>query len=117
MSIFINETRKTTLATQGRIAYTLLARTKGLLFRKSLDAGEGLFISPCPSIHMFFMLFPIDVVFVDNSYKVVKVKSHLKPWRVCFGGRGAYSVFELPVGVIEATKTEIGDQLAIKPEE
>ena len=70
---------------------------KGLLGRKSLDAGEGLLIRPASSIHMFFMRFPIDAVFLDGDLAVRKVHAELKPWRVAFA-RGAKSVVELASG-------------------
>src|SRR5215208_7766279 len=79
------------------VAATPLRRMKGLLGRKSLDAGEGLLIRPTSSLHMFFMRFPIDAVFLDRELEVRKVVPDLKPWRVAFA-RGAKSVVELSAG-------------------
>ena len=92
-------------------ADTFLARTRGLLGRASLDAGEGLWIEPCSSIHMFGMRFAIDAVFVDRDLRVTKVIGALTPWRFAFGGRGARAVLELPVG--GAASTRVGDVLEL----
>jgi uncharacterized membrane protein (UPF0127 family) len=79
------------------VAATTLQRMKGLLGRKELPPGEGLLLEPGSSIHMFFMRFPIDAVFLDREHVVRKVVPGLKPWRVAFA-RGARSVVELPAG-------------------
>src|SRR5207248_11101012 len=79
------------------LADTALARSKGLLGRSSLEADEGILIRPCGSIHTFFMRFPVDAVFVDRDGVVLKIVSHLRPWRAS-GTRGARSVVELATG-------------------
>ena len=79
------------------LAETPLARMRGLLGRSSLPAGEGLLLRPAASIHMAFMRFPIDAVFLDSTDRVVKVVAELKPWRMA-GCRGARAVLELPAG-------------------
>ncbi len=96
-------------------ALSLGARTIGLLDRRSLAEGEGLWIEPCSSIHMFFMRFAIDAVFVDHRGAVTRATEGLRPWRIAFGGRGAHAVLELPVGVIAASDTRSGDVLRSEP--
>jgi uncharacterized membrane protein (UPF0127 family) len=98
------------------IAETAWARTKGLLGRRELPAGEGLFIRPCGSIHMFFMRFPIDAVFVDREMKVVGVAPVLRPWRVAWRRR-AHSVFELAAGEAERRGVRTGDVLVLHEQE
>jgi uncharacterized membrane protein (UPF0127 family) len=92
------------------VADNSASRNAGLLKRQGLAAGEGLWIVPCEGIHMFFMKFAIDVVYVDKKRRVKKVVRSLKPWRIslCLP---ADSVIELPVGLIDSTGTEKGDQL------
>ena len=79
------------------LAETPVARMRGLLGRSGLPAGEGLLLRPAASIHMAFMRFPIDAVFLDSTDRVVKVVAELKPWRMA-GCRGARAVLELPAG-------------------
>lgn len=78
----INKTTNKEIAQQVVRAESLYERTKGLLGRKSLPSNEVLWIDRCPSVHTFFMQFPIDVVFVDKDMKVTKVHKNLKPWRM-----------------------------------
>lgn len=88
-------------------------RIVGLLNRSGLDAGEGLLIERTQSIHMFFMRFAIDVVFIDRSGRVTTTVTDLRPWRVVWWARGARDCIELPVGAIAASGTQPGDQLRI----
>ena len=86
-------------------------RFKGLLFYKKPIIEEGLLITPCNSIHMFFMRFPIDVVFLDESNNVVKVVPHIKPWRVVLPVRNARSALELPTGTVDKKNIREGDTI------
>ena len=113
----MNLTTGKRLAGLVRRADTLRDRTRGLLGSTSLPADTGLWIDPCPSIHMFFMRYAIDVIFVDSSLRVIRAVEHVPPWRVAFGGRGARSALELPVGTIAQSETKEGDTLAIQPVE
>lgn len=112
MKTFRNRTRNTILAERGSIAANPLARALGLMFRRTFPPGEGLLIIPCDSIHMMFVFFPIDVVFLNRERTVVRTKSRVLPWiGLAFGGRGAHSVLELPAGTITASGTSVGDQV------
>lgn len=63
---------------------------------------------------MFFMRFAIDVLYVDQFDRVVRAQWAIKPWSVGpLYTRGAKYVIELPVGAIERSGTEPGDQLRI----
>ncbi len=105
----------TNFATDLQIADTLLSRTKGLLGKKSLSSGEGLWIKRCNSIHTMFMNFPIDAVFVDDDLKVVSVYHRLKPWRITRLHLRASSVFELPAGTLESCGgLRMGEQLLVR---
>ena len=80
------------------MADTLWSRFMGLMFRSELPAGHGLAIRPCNSIHMFFMRFALDVVFVDGDGRVVRVLDSIRPWRASSLVRGAKAAIELPAG-------------------
>lgn len=105
-----NLTRGTTLATQVEVAGSGESRRKGLLGRDGLGPGEGLWIVPCESVHTFFMRFAIDLVYLDGKHRVRKVRSAVGPWRLsaCLT---AHSILELPAGVVQASRTERGDQV------
>jgi hypothetical protein len=105
-----NLTRRTALATCLEVADSGSTRNKGLLGRKSLAPGEGLWIIPCEAIHTFCMKFSIDLVYLDRKNRIKKLKSDVGPWRLsaCFS---AHSVLELPAGTIRATLTHLGDTI------
>jgi uncharacterized membrane protein (UPF0127 family) len=97
------------------VADSMRARMKGLLGRSELEQNEGLLIVPCNSIHMFFMRFPIDAVFLDEHGYVVRVFDHLQPWRMARGGRFAHSVLELPSGKASFYGIQPGAKVSIEP--
>ena len=97
----------------GALAVTAWTRTKGLLGRSSLDPDEGLWIQPTGSIHMWFMRFPIDVVYADAEGRVLKLVHGIRPWRMS-ACRGAKVALELPVGAIDRAGVAIGDHLVIE---
>jgi uncharacterized membrane protein (UPF0127 family) len=108
-----NTTRGTTIAERARVASSLTDRVVGLLATPEVVPGEGLLITGTQSIHMFFMRYPIDVVFVERSGRVKRTVSRLKPWRVIWWVFGARDCLELRAGALDGTGTERGDQLEI----
>ncbi len=104
-----------TLASRATIAGSLWARMAGLLGRRSLPQGEGLILKTCRSIHTAFMQFPIDAVFVDHAWAVVRICNTLPPWRLSPVVWGAHAVIELPAGTAGTTRLQVGDQLVLEP--
>ena len=95
------------------VADGVWSRTRGLLGRSSLPPGEGLLIRPTWSIHMFFMRFPIDAVFLDRDDVVVRTAEHLRPWRAA-SKRGAKAVLELAAGECARRGVRVGDRLRLE---
>jgi uncharacterized protein len=91
-------------------------RMKGLLGRDGLKEGEGLLIRPTGSIHMFFMRFPIDAVFLDRELRILKIAPDLKPWRMA-ARKGAKQVLEIAAGEAERRGLEPGQRLVLGEEE
>lgn len=108
-----NQTRNTVLATAAEVADTSAKRRTGLLKHTRLEPGDGLWITPCESVHTFFMKFAIDLVYLDKRKRVRKVRHAVPPWRVsaCFR---AHSILELPAGTAQQTGTQAGDELTIE---
>jgi len=105
-----NVTRSTVLATCLEVAESSAKRNKGLLGRKCLAPGEGLWIRPCEAVHTFWMQFPIDLIYLDRKNRIRKLVSAVPAWRLSACLR-AHSVLELPSGTIRQTQTQPGDTL------
>jgi uncharacterized protein len=118
-----NAGRGTVLGERVEDGSSFWARFMGLMGRSSLPAGCGLWMDGESSIHMLFMRFPIDVVFLARPVggaggprRVVAARSAVRPWRgVVWPVRGAHGVLELPAGTIEATGTQVGDEITLAP--
>jgi len=114
-----NLTRGTELAGRVELADSFGARFRGLMGRPSLPPGYGLWLTGTSNIHMFFMRFPIDAVFVarpavDGSRLIVAVCAGLRPWTgIVWYARGADACLELPAGAAAASGTIVGDVIEI----
>ena len=114
-----NLTRDSVLATDVESADGLWAKFMGLMGRPSLAPGAGLWLPDSNGIHMMFMRFAIDAVFVgkpdaDGARTVLSVHERLPAWRGLVPlVRGANGVLELPVGTIAATGTAVGDRITL----
>lgn len=109
----LDQTRGTTVASRVRVADNFLARGRGLIGMPPLQAGEGLVIKPCKGVHMWFMKYPIDVVYVDREDRVVDVDENMQPWRLGRPRPRARYVIELPAGAAGAAGVQVGDQLVL----
>ena len=78
-----------------------------------MASGEGLWLTPCSSIHTFFMRYPIDAVFLDRQSRVLYCVT-LPPWRVSRLVRRAAGVLELRAGEAARTGIKTGDHLTFK---
>ena len=93
---------------------SFVGRGLGLMFRRALEPGQGMWIAPCNGIHMFFMNFPIDALFLDRERRLVRVCPNLKPWRMVPIVFGAHSVLELPANTVAGLDLERGEPLSIE---
>ena len=89
-------------------------RALGLMGRRSLDPDEGLLIRPTNGIHMLFMRFPIDALFLDDDLVVLRVVERLRPWRAAVRS-GARAVVELPAGAAAGAGVREGMRLRLEP--
>ena len=110
-----NKTRQTLVASKLALADTHWTRLRGLLGLSPDDFrnGCGLWIVPCHGIHTLGMSFPIDVIYLDHTLKVIDIQQNVKPWRFAPVRRQASSVLELPCQTVMETKTNIGDTMEI----
>jgi len=95
-------------------ADTFWKRLIGLIGRKNLAPCTGMLIAPCHSIHMLFMRFSIDAVFIDKDFRIKKIVPNIKPWcglAFCFD---AWAVIELNAGEAFRLKLAIGQTLKLE---
>jgi uncharacterized membrane protein (UPF0127 family) len=95
-------------------------QSRGLLGRDSIAPTDGLLFdngrfTPIMWMHMFFMRFAIDIVFLDRADRVLRINRSLKPWRVSSIVFGAGRALELAAGAAERSRTARGDQIAFEP--
>ncbi len=103
-----NKVSKRIIIRKKKIADTFLKRAVGLMFRfKEIDYGLIFDMKyeskERSSIHMFFVFFKINVLFLDSYKKVVDTKKELKPFCLYTPKKQARYVVELP------TKVKIDD--------
>ena len=112
--VVTNVTKGTVLADKAQRAGGFIGRGKGLMFAPPQPSGSGLIIEPCNSIHMFFMRYPLDIIFIDREGEVLFMYEGIKPWRMGRLVKGARMAIELPEGTIARTATRVGDRLLLQ---
>mgnify|MGYP002622247701 CR=1 FL=1 len=86
----------------------------GLMGKKSLSKETGLLIAPCQSIHMMFMRFSIDAVYIDKNFVIKKIVRNLKTWTgisICIS---AWGVIEINAGEAERLNLKVGEKLSVE---
>lgn len=93
------------------------ARLTGLLGTKVPDAGKTLYLTPCTGVHTFGMKYPVDVVFLDASGRVLALRKNLPPNRTTGIVPRAMSVLELPPAALARGEIRLGDELRVAVDE
>jgi uncharacterized protein len=112
----LNQSRGTVLCARLENAGGVAGQSKGLLGRDGLEPGAGMLFensrfTPMMWMHMFFMRFAIDIVFLGRGDKVIRISRQLRPWRVSAMVFGARRALELEAGAAEKSSTQVGDQI------
>ncbi|MCC7441625.1 MAG: DUF192 domain-containing protein [Bdellovibrionales bacterium] len=111
------------IADKCQVAERFLPRFLGLMGKGGLGPGEAMLFPRCGSVHMWFMRFPIDVVFLKtesgadggSTHRVVSVRAHARPWRpLPLTELGADDTLELPAGAADGAGLAPGELLCIK---
>jgi hypothetical protein len=112
---FVNQSKATVIGDKIAVADSFLTRFLGLMGKRSLAAGSGLWITPSSGVHTCWMRIPIDVVALDRNLRVVRIDHVVHPWRLCGLSLKTHSVLELASGQILACGLEVGDILEAIP--
>ena len=89
------------LVNKAKKASSVFEKMRGLLGRERLSENEALIISTNGSIHTFFMKFAIDLLFLDQEGRVLKIAERIKPFKIIFAPFKNKNVIELAEGAIE----------------
>jgi uncharacterized membrane protein (UPF0127 family) len=108
-----NQTRECFLSLSVTAADTTFARLRGLIGKFKLRVDEGLWIVPSCGVHTVGVLFPLDLIYLDESHRVIHVIEHFPRFRIAPLRTQASSVLELPTHTIYSSQTQPGDQLLI----
>lgn len=96
-------------------AETFLGRFFGLMGRKNLPKNCGLLLAPCKSIHMLFMRFSIDAIYIDENFVIKKIVPNLKTWIGISFCMNAWGVVEVTAGEAERLNLKVGEKLNFEP--
>jgi len=103
------------LGTQIAMGDRWFVRLRGMLGRPEPKPGEGLLLTPCRSVHMYGMRYPLDVAFLDPSGRVVAIYPSLGAGhRTRWHGNASHAL-ELRSGTLESSGTTVGDVLIWSP--
>ena len=102
------------LQTRANICDTMPKLAKGLMFSKKILNRAAILQFPnerIVSLHMFFVFYSIDVIFLDAQKKVVEIKKNFKPFTFYSSMKKAKYAIEVVKGLIVVNSIRIGDKL------
>ncbi len=97
-----------------RVAEDFGSRFFGMMFWRRGRDLPALWFPDCNSIHMFFMRIPLDLIFLNSKFEIVKIALNVKPWTPYAGCSKARSVLEVVPGTWDTSQIKIGDTLVLK---
>ncbi len=100
----------------GKIIYAdgFFPRLAGLLGKKKLPPGEGIWLKPCRQVHTMFMSFPIDVIFLDEKGRVIGLVENMKPWKISRYFSESVGALELAAGRAAECRVREGEILELR---
>ena len=111
--IIKNLTKKVIIGKNAKSCKSIFSKARGLMFSKKpkilIFSFKKEKIIP---LHMFFVLFPIDILFLDKKERVIELKEGFRPFSYYKPKNKAMCVIELPAGTIKKTKTQIKDKIS-----
>ncbi len=109
-----NKTKNTSLSEAAMHYTTLVQKARGLMFSKQKDILFSEKKERIIPIHMWFVFYPIDIVYLNKNKIVVEIKENLLPFTFYFPKNKAQYILELKKGSLAQSQTAIGDQLEFR---
>ncbi len=106
----INDRTREILFSDVKLADNIWSRFKGLQLQKKLSSQEGLLLRPCSSVHTFFMRFPLDLIHLDKTGRVLSITRQLKPWKIGPVVKSTWQILEVNSGTLDFLDIQTGDQ-------
>ena len=107
-----NKTKGFIIAEKHYNCRSVFSKSHGLMFSRP-KVLVFYFSKPARvSLHMWFVFFPIDVLFLDEHNTVVEVKKNFKPFSFYIPSKKVVTLIEAPAGKIRDTR--VGDIIEIK---
>lgn len=100
-----------------KIANTFFKRAKGLMFSLQKNFNYALIFDlqrstvVGASIHMFFVFFPINIIYLNEKKEVVDIKKNLKPFQIYNTSKKTRYIIELPID-LDIKKVNIKDKIS-----
>ena len=117
--MLFNRTQNKVIHPKIQVAKTFLQKFRGLMGEKKENfdyclvfelEGEGKLRA---SMHMLFMQFPTDMIFLNSKKQVVDLMESLQPWTINHTPKNpAKFVVEMEAGSIQKNGIKMGDELA-----
>jgi len=113
--MIINTTKNRIIAKKTTLCRIFFSKMLGLMFsaKSKIKNKAMIFIfdkEQKVSIHMFFVFYNIDVLWLNKHKQVVEMKT-LHPFNIYYPKRIAKYIIELESGTIKKTKTRIKDKI------
>ncbi len=87
------------------------------MFRTNFEEGDAILFKFRKErkfrIHTFFVFFSIDLIYLDEDFKILEIKENLSPFWYYNPDKKAYNLIELPGKVLEGKNIEGGDRVKI----
>jgi len=113
VDIFLN---KKNICKNARICESVFSQIKGLMFSTNIKHNDMALIFVFDklkkeTLHMFFVGYAIDVLFLDEKKDVVEIKENFRPFSVYWPGEKAKYIIEIGAGTINKHNIKTGDRI------
>lgn len=105
---------------KAKVRKNFLEKAIGLMFKRKLEKNEVMlfiFKKECfPSFWTFGMLFPIDMIWLDEKMRVIDIEENLKPfrfWKFYKPKKASKYVLEVSSGFVKENKIKTGDKFVL----
>ncbi|MBU0535401.1 MAG: DUF192 domain-containing protein [Nanoarchaeota archaeon] len=107
-----NIASKRVLVRSSRIIRSVFLKALGLMFSRPINDFGLVFSFSSQAIrplHMFFVFYPIDVLFLDSQKRIVEIKTDFRPFTAYSPACKSQYILELPKG--KAKGCRLGDKI------